>query len=237
VNETELEKKESNWSFLFPLLFIIFLWLIKGYEIYFQQSLGHFGNLPRDIKGLRGIVFMPFLHGDISHLANNSVSLFVLGTGLFYFYKEVAIRIFIGTWLMSGLWIWLAARTSYHIGASGIIYGLASFIFFSGIFRKYYKMMALSLLVVFLYGGMVWGILPIANEGISWEGHLFGALAGFMLAYHYRHIGPQRKIYDWENEEDENLDLEIDDFSENQNENVKNEMKINYIYRDKKENE
>lgn len=105
---------------------------------------------------------------------------------------------------MSGFWLWVAARPSYHLGASGLIYGLGSFVFFSGIIRKHTRLITLSMLVVFLYGGMVWGIFPI-KEGISWEGHLYGAIAGIILAYFFKDKGLQRKVYSWEIEADDGI--------------------------------
>jgi membrane associated rhomboid family serine protease len=108
---------------------------------------------------------------------------------LFYFYRPVAFRVFFLTWIITGILVWLGGRSSYHIGASGLIYGFASFLFFSGIIRNNINLMAISLLVVFLYGGLVWGILPYDYK-ISWESHLFGALTGLALAITYRNYGP-----------------------------------------------
>lgn len=222
-------KINSKYPFLIPVLFVLVLWCIKFYELQNEIYFGKYGVLPRTFDGLIGIITSPLIHATderFEHLVNNSLPLLVLGTIMFSFYKEVAFKIIGWTWILSGFWVWLAARDSYHIGASGIIYGLSSFIFFSGVFRKYYKMMALSLLVVFLYGSMIWGIFPI-EEGISWEGHLFGGLAGLLLAYYYRHIGPQRKIYEWENDdEDEEYDHIPWKNDEHQNKN-----QINYVYK------
>ena len=116
---------------------------------------------------------------------------------LFYFYSEVAIRVFSVTYLLTGLLVWLWGRTAWHIGASGLIYGLASFLFFSGLIRRYFRLIALSLLVVFLYGEMVWGIFPGIYKEISWESHMLGFISGILLAVWYRKEGPQRPVYEW----------------------------------------
>jgi membrane associated rhomboid family serine protease len=114
----------------------------------------------------------------------------------------VAWRVLLIIYIMSGFWLWLGGRENYHIGASNIVYGLASFLFLSGIIRKHIGLIAISLLVVFLYGSMVWGLLPVLQK-ISWEGHLFGTLAGILCAYSFRKEGTQRKRYEWEFEEDD----------------------------------
>ncbi len=187
----------------FPALFVLILWLVKIVEIGFEiENLYKYGINPRNNEGLIGILFYPLIHGDFNHLINNSVPLLILGAGLFYFYKPIAYKIYFWIYIISGIWIWAAARESYHIGASGLVYGFASFIFFSGLIRKYPKLMVLSLLVVFLYGGMVWGIFPI-DISISWEGHLMGSIAGLLLAIYYRNTGPKREQYSWEMEENE----------------------------------
>ncbi len=150
---------------------------------------------------MRGILLSPFLHGDWKHVLNNSIPLIVLGTSLRYFYKTIAKEVFLWSWLMSGVWLWALGRESYHIGASGIVYALASFLFFSGLIRKHTKLMAISFFVVFLYGSMVWGLFPI-KEHISWEGHLSGALAGIILAWWFRKEGPPKQVYQYEIDEE-----------------------------------
>ena len=167
---------------LLPLFFVLTLWLVFWYELHFHYSLSHFGVFPREVFGLKGILFSPFLHGDMEHLANNSIALLVLLPILRYFYKEQSfVVLFLGI-LFSGLGTWLLGRPSYHIGASGLIYTLVSFIFFKGIFTKYYRLVALSFTIVILYGGSVWNIFPNVKEGISWEGHLAGFVVGLALA-------------------------------------------------------
>jgi hypothetical protein len=122
------------------------------------------------------------------------------------FYRDVYVRVFFLIWLLHGIWLWVGGRPAYHIGASGIIYGLASFVFFGGVFRREKGMMALSLLVVFLYGSMIWGLFPLF-EGMSWEAHLFGAISGALLSWYYRKSGIQRHVYDWELEDDDGAEM------------------------------
>ena len=179
------------------------MWAVKGVEIIFHHDFASYGVLPRHPESLMGIILMPFIHSDINHLFSNSVPLLILGASLIYFYKELALRVFLLTYLLDGIWLWLGGRENYHIGASGIVYGLSGFLFFSGLFRRDTRLIAISLLVVFLYGGMIWGIFPtILGERISWEAHLYGGMAGALCAWVYRKEGPQRKQYQWETEED-----------------------------------
>lgn len=190
----------------FPFLFVALMWAVFFIDHLFNLHLTQLGTSPRTIKGLSGILFSPFLHSDLEHLASNSIPMLVLGMLTFYFYKPIAWPSFIWIYCMSGIWLWVGGRNTpngemYHIGASGLIYGAALFLFFSGVFRKHKPLMVISALVLFLYGGMMWGIFPIKQE-ISWEAHLFGAISGLMVAYNYRKEGPQRKEYEWENEDD-----------------------------------
>lgn len=193
-----------------PLLFLIVIWLVKILEISNQTSFYQLGVLPREIKGLPGVLLAIFIHSDFNHLISNSISLFILFTGLLYFYRDLSYKVLIFTWLLSGLMVWLGARESYHIGASGLIYGIASFLFFSGIIRQDIRLMAISLLVVFLYGGLIWGVFPIFPR-ISWEYHLFGSICGFIAAVIYRKQGPQKPQWSWELEED--IDEEENSFN------------------------
>jgi membrane associated rhomboid family serine protease len=194
------EKKNVINSMLYPVILVAVIWFVKGLQMLFDLSLHQYGIFPMTISGLKGIIFSPFIHGSFSHLFSNSIPLLVLGTALFYFYKAVAFRVIIFSWLITGLWVWVFARSSFHIGASGLIYSLAAFLFVSGILRRHPRLMALSLLVVFLYGGMVWGVFP-TQERISWESHLMGMVCGLFLAFFFRRHGPQRKLYTWEVEE------------------------------------
>lgn len=198
---------------LLPLFFVLTLWSVFWYELHFNHSLSHFGVYPREVYGLKGILFGPFLHGDIEHLANNSVALLVLLPILRYFYKEQSfVVLFLGI-LFSGLGTWLLGRPSYHIGASGLIYALVSFIFFKGIFTKYYRLVALSFTIVILYGGSVWYMFPNVKEGISWEGHLAGFFVGLALALVLKTPQFSKPIfYEWEKPD---FNPELDPFMKN----------------------
>ncbi|MGB0892522.1 MAG: rhomboid family intramembrane serine protease, partial [Flavobacteriaceae bacterium] len=154
----------------------------------FNFNFNKYGIYPRSLEGFRGVFFTHFIHGDTSHLFNNSIPLFVLLSSLFYFYKDVAYKILLLGGFFVGLLTWVIARESHHIGASGIVYLLFSFVFFSGIVRKHFRLVALSLIIIFLYGSMIWYVLPI-KEGMSWEGHLSGFLVGFIFAVIFRKKG------------------------------------------------
>ncbi len=205
------EKGRFLTSILYPLAFIIVLWLVKLAEVLFAWELGPLGIYPQTLSGLKGILFSPFIHGSFSHLISNSIPLLVLGTALFYFYREVGFQVTVWGILITGIWVWIIARPSFHIGASGLLYSVAAFLFVSGIIRRHPRLMALSLLVSFLYGGMVWGIFPV-REHISWESHLMGMLSGVLLAWFFRGHGPQRPLYSWEIEEmEEEMKIQEDD--------------------------
>lgn len=207
----EAEKIKLYRSFIYPSIFVIILWLIKGVDMIFNLDLNQYGLYPREVKGLLGIITSPLLHADLSHLFANTVPLLILGTLLFYFYKEIAWMILILLYLVTGFWVWTFARGgAAHIGASGVIYGLAAFLFFSGIIRKEPALMVITLLIAFLYGSLIWGIFPelFPHQHISWESHFMGLLAGLVLAVYYRKAGPQKKVHEWEDEE-ENDDTEM----------------------------
>ena len=213
------DQRKMYRSLVLPGIFVIILWLVKIFEVTAHTDLSVYGLYPLKLRGLIGVLTCPFLHADFSHLSANSIPLFFLGGMLFYFYREIAFRVFFLTWLLTGFWVWCFARgEGIHIGASGIVYGLASFLFFSGIIRRETKLMALTLLIAFLYGGLVWGVFPqfFPQQRISWESHLMGLLAGLILAIYYRKIGTQRKIYDWGNEDD-NEEGDFYDVEEDEN--------------------
>ncbi|NPA67923.1 MAG: rhomboid family intramembrane serine protease [Chlorobi bacterium] len=193
-----IEKRRLKLSLIIPVFLLMLMWIVKFYEYSFDISFSDYGIYPGKMSGLRGILLSPFIHKDFSHLYSNSLPFLILGSSLFYFYKNSALKVFVLIWTLSGFWVWIFGRTSYHIGASGIIYGFASFIFFSGVINKSKSLLSVSLLVVFLYGSMVWGVLPIKPE-ISWESHLLGAATGFILALIY---SPDKKTYPEDDEDD-----------------------------------
>lgn len=234
---TPAERSRIFHTFLFPVFFLILIWIIKIGEVILEEDLATFGVYPREAKGLPGILLSPLIHGSFSHLTGNSVPIFILSLGLFYYYPKVSYRVFFSIYIAVGLWVWVAARQSYHIGASGVVYGLAAFHFLSGILRKHRGLMAFSLLVVFLYGSMVWGVLPIV-ESVSWESHLFGIIAGVISAYIFRKEGPQHQPHVWVEEEipeEEYSDAEAD--NHDQDENVPPGINIRYEYVEKKKEE
>lgn len=239
----EKEKKKIAFSLIFPVLFVAVLWLVKLVEWEFELNFASFGILPRTISGLKGILFSPFIHGSWSHLINNSIPLLILGTSLFYFYKEIAFRVAIWSFLLAGFYTWISARMNYHIGASGLVYSLFGFILFSGFIRKNIHLISISFLVAFLYGSLVWGIIPW-DKTMSWEGHFWGLVIGIVLAFFYKKIGPQAKKYLWELEEDEeeieaneeNLLGDYVDFEEikTTNHSAKDDVEIVYEIKSKK---
>lgn len=178
----------KNSMLRIPILFVVFIWFIYWIEIKFGLNFNKYGLYPREFSGLKGVLFSPFIHSDTKHLFNNSIPLFVLTLSLFYFYRRVAAKVLIYGALLTGLFTWIIARDSYHIGASGVVYLLFSFVFFSGVFKNHYRLIALSLITIFLYGSMVWLILP-TEDRISWEGHLSGFVTGIVYAFLYRNKG------------------------------------------------
>jgi membrane associated rhomboid family serine protease len=210
-NESAFFRKKIGLSMMIPGLLIFIMWLIKIIELLFNIDFTFLGINPLSLKGLPGIFFSPFIHADFVHLFNNSLPLFFLGTALFYFYSEIAVKVLLWTYFITGLLVWLAGRDAWHIGASGLIYGLASFLFFSGIIRKYFRLVALSLLIVFLYGSMVWGIFPGTYRNISWESHMLGFISGLVLAVVFRKEGPQEPVYEWMDDDEESSDERSND--------------------------
>jgi membrane associated rhomboid family serine protease len=197
-------RKKIILSMLIPGVFVFTMWLVKIIEFLFNIDLSHLGIYPLKLTGLSGIILSPFVHADFGHLFNNSLPVFFLGTALFYFYSEICVKIALWTYFLTGILVWVAGRDAWHIGASGLIYGLASFLFFSGIIRKYYRLVALSLLIVFLYGSMVWGIFPGIYRDVSWESHMLGFISGIILSVVFRNEGPQQPDYEWSEEDDDN---------------------------------
>ncbi len=209
--------KFSTSVLALPLFFVLFLWLIFWIEIRFHFNFSNFGILPRTFSGLTGIIVSPFLHANLKHLVNNSISILILLVALRFFYREQAYKVIVFGILFSGTITWLIGRSNYHIGASGLIYVFISFMFFKGIFTKYYRLVALSLTIVVWYGSSVWYLFPSADTSMSWEGHLAGFISGFFLALYLKSVEYQKPIlYDWQKPD---FNPDEDDFIKNFDEN------------------
>jgi len=223
--DTELEKKIFIHSLIIPAAFILVFWLVEIVERASGLSFVKLGVYPHHLKGLPGIIFSPFIHSDFNHLISNSVPFFILQFMLIYFYRRISYRIFFIMYFFAGLCVWIAGREAWHIGASGVVYAMAAFHFVSGIIRNDVRLLTLSVVVVFLYGGMIWGILPI-NPDVSWEGHLWGAISGVAMAVYFRKYGIRREKFDWEEEieddeddNEQNKGFQSNETNENKNSN------------------
>ena len=173
--------------------------IVYGLEQLFNQNWYMFGIYPRHVEGLKGIVLSPFLHGSVEHIGNNTVSLVAM---LFYFHQlfpRIIHKFLLFAMVATGLWVWIAARPSYHIGSSGIIYALFGFLCSMGFIKRQKRLIGLSFIMIITYGSMVWGIFPI-EEKISWEAHLFGLFAGIAGAFYFRNqvVDEPRKKYPWD---------------------------------------
>ena len=216
--ENTLIKSNKN-ALLIPVIAVVAIWAVYFIEIKFGFNFNKFGIYPKSLTGLRGVIMSPWIHSDTKHLFNNTVPLAVMLAALYFFYEKIATKVLLFGVLFTGILTWSFARPAYHIGASGVIYFLVSFIFFSGVFRKYYRLVALSLAVVFLYGSMIWYVFPVEDR-ISWEGHLSGFIVGLVFAFIFRRMGPQTEKFTFvENEEFDRLFDEDGNF----NPPVKNE--------------
>lgn len=244
--EKNNEFEFSTPVFAVPFVFVFLIWFVYWLEIQCNWNFNKHGIYPRSISGIKGIFASPFIHGDTSHLFNNSVPLFVLSASLFYFYNKVAIKVLVFGGFFTGLFTWIIARESFHIGASGIVYLLFSFVFFSGIIKKHYRLVAMSLITIFLYGSMIWYVLPI-KEGVSWEGHLSGFVIGIVFAFLYKNKGVIKEKYEFTKTEfDDMFDdngnymppVPVIEPVEEDNTNAiysTNGIKVNYIYTSEEE--
>lgn len=189
--------------FTATLAFVAVLWLIELAQLTLDLDLVGFGVYPRTLRGLSGIVFAPLIHGSLLHLFSNTLPIIILGTGLLYGYPRSARVVIPVVYFGTGLAVWLFARSAWHIGASGLSFGMLFFILTMGVLRRDTRAIALALVVVLLYGGMIWGVVP-GDPAVSFESHLAGALLGVILAIllKNRDPAPPPKHYSWEDEED-----------------------------------
>jgi membrane associated rhomboid family serine protease len=164
---------------------------------------GDLGVRPRHVSGVVGILTAPFAHASFAHLMSNTLPLGLLATLTLYCYPRAARRALPLVWLLSGTAVWLFARSSVHVGASGITHGLMFFLFVMGLIRRDRLAVVTSLVVFFLYGGMLMSVLP-REEHISFEYHLAGAVAGVLAAFLFHALDPlpPRKRYSWEDEDE-----------------------------------
>jgi len=203
-SNTTTDTRRLRTAFAVALSFALFLWVVKFAEYFGGLDFTQFGIYPRRAGGLAGVLFAPFIHSSFAHLFANTAPIIVIGTMLLYGYPRAAKVLLPAVYLGGGIAVWLFAREAYHIGASGLAFGMLFFVFTIGAIRWERRTIALSLVVFFLYGGMIWGVLPVART-VSFESHLSGALIGILLAFLLRHRDPEppRKQYSWEREEAE----------------------------------
>ena len=205
---TDSERARANFRLAVKLAlgFVVLIWSIQLLNWALDLGVEDFGVRPRELAGLPGIFFAPLMHSGFAHLVANSLPLLVLGTAMLYLYPNAALRVLPAVYLGPGVAVWLLARGGVHVGASGLIYGLVGYVFVAGLIRRDRRAIAASLLVAFLYGASVWGVLPI-ERGVSWETHLAAALIGLGLAIVLRRLDiPPRRRYTWEDEKDDYAD-------------------------------
>ena len=204
--DNKAERRKFLGSLIIPLIIVALMWLVKIIEASYGVRLSRWGVVPHTASGLFGILTLPFLHGSWEHLLSNTVPILVLGTALYYCYPTLANRVMLISWLGSGLITWCIGDTeTTHIGASALVYSLNLFLICSGFIRGNRMLIVISLIMVFLYGSFIWGMIPALAipQNISWEGHLSGALIGVLLAIFLRKEGPQKEIHHWDDDDDD----------------------------------
>lgn len=201
--------KRLSQSILYSVIGITMLWCIKSTQILFNLDLSFMGLVPLEVHGMLGILTAPLVHGSLEHIFNNTFAILILASFLYYGYPKSWWKVLSLVWVLSGIGVWLFARPATHIGASGLTHGLFFFLFVASIFRRDKSSVAIMMIAFLLYGGMTMTIFP-REEGISFEYHFFGALAGVIAALIWRNSDPKpaEKRYEWESEDFDN-DTEI----------------------------
>lgn len=228
--QTGTFKEQVIASVKWPAYLILFIWIVHSLQFISGIDFGFYGVYPRTFMGLRGLLFSPLIHGDWGHLIANTPPLFAMSAMIMFFYRKVAIPSFTLIYFLSGLAVWGFGRSVFHIGASGVVYGLVAFVFFSGIFRRNLKSIILALVVLMYYGSMFLGILP-GKEGVSWESHLLGAVVGIIIAFLYRNVveeDEKPKRYDYEDDPkllQQDFFLNRDIFDKTKQERIKEERR------------
>ena len=219
------QNKRLSQSILYSILGISLLWCIKSAEILFGWNLSFMGLVPLSAQGLLGILTAPLVHGSLEHIFNNTFAILILASFLYYGYPKSWWKVTVLVWVLSGIGVWLFARQATHIGASGITHGLFFFLFVASIFRRDKSSVAIMMIAFLLYGGMTMTIFP-REEGISFEYHFFGALAGVIAALIWRDSDPKPAVkrYEWENEQSEDEFDMAEEWQEYEPEEVEAEL-------------
>lgn len=212
---------------------MLMMWVAFWFNESFMLNWNSHGLQPLTVYGLQGIIFGSFLHGSMQHIANNSLPFLFLSMGVFYYYPKESWLIILTSLTLPWIGVWLFGRPAVHIGASAAIYALATFIFFSGLWKKNRYLLSTALLVVFLYGSLFWGLFPI-EERISHEGHLSGAVFGILLSVILRKRGPEPTTWHWDDEDDELIpDIEVIGEEHIQSPSQAPQINIRYDYRER----
>lgn len=202
LDEDFAKSRRRNWPTAFKgsLVLLVFIWTVFLLDSILPLDFRVLSLRPRESSGLLGILTSPLVHGDLAHLFSNSLPLLLASTALFGNYPKIATKAFSLCLFLTGTLVWLFARSSNHIGASGLLYSLLSFLFFSGFFKKDIQSIGISLAIAFMYGSLIFGVLP-KDQSISWESHLFGFISGLSLAVLFRNKDmPVYKKWDFESE-------------------------------------
>ena len=204
--ESSGDKRQLINAIFIPGIIVIFMIISFLFEKGMNLDFHYAGVFPRKFENIWGIFTLVFVHGNLDHLFNHILSFFILGSFLFYFYRQIAPKVLIILYICSGFVLWLIGRDCWHIGASGLIYSLAFFLFFSGLFRKHIPLIAVSLIVTLIYGSLVWHIFPWQiHDPVSWEGHLAGGISGTILSVYLKNKPPQRPSVVWNDDENDNI--------------------------------